>query len=98
MIQHTVTFRLKHPEDSEDEKAFFEACLELAEIPGVQNFQRLRQVSPKAPAFTFGLSMEFADRAALKSYGDHPAHTKFVEERWIPEVAEFQELDYEPYS
>ena len=27
---------------------------------------------------------------------EHPAHVSFVAERWIPEVAEFLELDYAP--
>jgi hypothetical protein len=96
MIQHTVAFRLNHPQDSEAENAFLEASLELTEIPGVRNFRRFRQVSTKAP-FTFGLSMDFENQAAYDAYCVHRIHTRFVEERWIPEVAEFQEIDYTTY-
>jgi quinol monooxygenase YgiN len=93
MIRHTAVFRLKHPAASAAELAFLKAARELAGIPGVERFECLRQVSSKNP-FTFGLSMEFADAAAYQRYCDHPDHVRFVQERWLPEVAEFMEIDY----
>ena len=42
----------------------------------------------------FGISMEFADRAAYERYNEHPDHVRFVQERWLSEVSEFLELDY----
>ena len=93
MIRHTVVFRLKHPAASAAELDFLRAARELARIPGVTHFECLRQVSSKNP-FTFGLSMEFADAAAYQQYSDHPDHVRFVQERWLPEVAEFMEIDY----
>jgi hypothetical protein len=92
-IRHTVVFRLKHPAGSAPELAFLRAACELADIPGVQHFECLRQVSPKNP-FTFGLSMELAEAAAYQFYSGHPDHARFVQERWLPEVAEFMEIDY----
>lgn len=97
MIRHTVAFRLKHPAGSAEEKSFLQAACELVRIPGVQKFECLRQTSVKNP-FAFGLSMEFTDQAAYDFYSDHPDHTAFVQQRWIPEVAEFMELDYEPHT
>jgi heme-degrading monooxygenase HmoA len=97
MIRHTVTFRLKHDVGSEAERDFLRAACALAEIPGVQRFECLRQTSAKN-RFTFGLSMEFADEAAYAAYSDHPDHTAFVQQRWIPEVADFLELDYVLYA
>ena len=38
--------------------------------------------------------MEFADAALYQQYSDHPDHVRFVQERWLPEVAEFMEIDY----
>ena len=94
MIRHTVVFRLKHAAGSAEEQDFLKAAGELASIPGVEKFETLRQVSPKNP-YTFGLSMEFADAASYAGYSDHPEHVKFVQDRWLPEVAEFMEIDYE---
>lgn len=93
MIRHTVVFTLKHTKGSEEERAFLDAALVLEAIPGVERFERLRQVSPKAD-FAFGFSMEFADQAAYDAYNTHPVHVAFVRDRWVPEVARFQEIDY----
>lgn len=93
MIRHTVAFRLKHPSGSAEERDFLQAACALAKIAGVQKFECLRQTSQKN-SFTFGLSMEFADEAAYAFYSEHPEHSRFVQERWIPEVTEFMELDY----
>ena len=65
----------------------------LAAIPGVEAFEVLREVSPKN-GYRFGISMEFADSTAYAGYNDHPDHVRFVQERWVPEVADFLEVDY----
>ena len=95
MIRHTVVFTLRHLKGSPEEAAFLEDALVLAAIPGVENFERLRQVSAKNE-YRFGFSMEFADEAAYLAYNDHPDHVAFVESRWVPEVADFLEIDYTP--
>lgn len=97
MIRHTVVFRLKHAKDSEAERGFLADALALAEIPGVERFEQLRQVSRKND-YDFGFSMEFADEAAYAGYNDHPAHVAFVRDRWIPEVESFLEIDYVPLT
>ena len=93
MIRHTVVFRLRHPAGSAQEAGFLHAARRLAGIPGVEKFESLRQVSAKND-FGFGFSMEFADQAAYAGYNDHPDHTAFVRDRWVPEVAAFMEIDY----
>lgn len=97
MIRHTVMFTLKHEPGSEAEKAFLNEALTLTEIPTVKKFERLKQCSPKCEHH-FGFSMEFDNEADYQTYNDHPNHTKFVNERWIPEVASFQEIDYVAYE
>ena len=97
MIRHTVVFRLKHAAGSAAEAAFLLAAMALATIPGVSSFERLRQTSKKN-GYDFGFSMEFASAAEYEAYNAHPAHVDFVQTRWIPEVAEFMEIDYEPYD
>ena len=94
MIRHSVIFVLKHAAGSPEEQAFLHDALVLTEIPGVEKFEQLRQVSKKND-YAFGFSMEFADQAAYDAYNVHPKHVKFVAERWVPEVERFLEIDYE---
>jgi hypothetical protein len=94
MIRHTVAFRLRHPERSSEEADFLACIGRLRTIRGVKRFEVLKQVGTKN-AYTFGLSMEFADSSAYQFYNDHPDHVKFVRDRWVPEVEEFIELDYQ---
>ena len=97
MIRHTVAFRLKHPAGSPAEADFLAAASVLETIPGVERFERLRQVSLKNE-YRFGFSMEFADQGAYDAYNSHPDHVAFVRDRWIPEVEAFLEIDYTPLS
>ena len=92
-IRHTVAFTLGHPEGSAEERDFLEAAARLANIPGVETFELLAEISPKN-GFRFGISMEFADRGAYERYNEHPDHIRFVQERWLNEVTDFLELDY----
>jgi heme-degrading monooxygenase HmoA len=94
-IRHTVVFTPEHLPGSDAEADFLAAAARLENIPGVESFEILRETSPKI-AYRFGISMEFADRAAYSSYNEHPDHVRFVQERWLPEVADFLEIDYEP--
>jgi hypothetical protein len=92
-IRHTVSFILRHAPGSTEEADFLAAAGHLGAIPGVEAFEIVREVSPKN-AFGFGISMEFADQAAYTSYNEHADHVRFVNERWLSEVADFLEVDY----
>jgi hypothetical protein len=93
-IRHTVAFALFHPQGSPEEADFLATAEKLSAIDGVEEFEILRETSPKNE-YRFGISMEFADRAAYEDYDSHPDHVAFVQGRWIPEVSEFLEIDYE---
>ncbi len=94
MITHTVTFRLAHDRGSAAERDFLDtARSELSSIEGVRDFTINDQVGAKSD-LTLQFSMVFADQAAYDAYNSHPTHVAFVSERWVPEVAEFQEYDY----
>ena len=93
-IRHTVVFTPKHEAGSPEEADFLSAAAGLAAIPGVEAFEILRETSPKN-GYRFGISMEFAGPEAYAAYNDHPDHVRFVQDRWIPEVADFLEIDYE---
>ena len=92
-IRHTVAFTLTQPAGSDAERDFLEAAERLAAIPGVESFELLAEVSPKND-YRFGISMEFAGRDAYEGYNEHPDHVRFVQERWLPEVSDFLEIDY----
>jgi hypothetical protein len=93
-IRHTVIFTFKHSKSPKEVQEFLEAARKLAVIPGVEKFECLKQISPKNK-FEFGLSMEFANRGLYEAYNAHPEHTAFVQERWLTEVEDFMEIDYE---
>jgi hypothetical protein len=95
-IRHTVVFTLSHPEGSPAEADFLATASALAAIPGVEAFQILRETSPKN-AYRFGISMEFAGPEAYAAYNEHPDHVRFVNDRWLPEVSDFLEVDYESF-
>ena len=84
---------MKHAPGSAQEAAFFAKAEKLAVIPGVENFQALKEVSPKNP-YAFGFSMAFATQADYDGYNTHPDHVDFVQNVWMNEVADFQEVDY----
>jgi hypothetical protein len=93
-IRHTVVFRLVHEAGSAASDAFFaDARAALTSIPGVQGFEIAEQVGPTSD-LTHQFAMTFADTAAYERYNTHPTHVAFVEGRWVPEVAEFQEYDF----
>jgi heme-degrading monooxygenase HmoA len=95
MIRHTVIFKLKYPKGSSEETEFLNAASKLSTIPGVRNFESLRQTSKKND-FDYGLSMEFETMKAYDEYSKHSEHIKFVQTYWAKYVEKFLEIDYEP--
>ncbi len=94
MIRHTVVFKLKYPKESSEEIEFFEATSRLSSIPGVINFESLRQISKKND-FDYCLSMEFETSKAYEEYNQNDDHVRFVQTYWASYIESFLELDYE---
>jgi hypothetical protein len=92
-IRHTVAFTLRHEDESPEAASFLDAVAALAEIDGVEGCEVVSEVSPKN-GYRFGVSMEFADRAAYDAYNASPQHVAFVRDRWVPEVSDFIEIDF----
>lgn len=97
MIKHSVIFKLKNTIDPTQQGSFFSAAGQLSAIPGVLNFEIHLQVSPKNN-YEYGISMEFASQSDYDQYNNHPAHQAFIEKYWLTCVAEFLEIDYEPFQ
>jgi hypothetical protein len=91
-IRHSVVFTLAHEPGSDEEADFVAAITALEQIPGVEEFELMREVSPKND-FAYGLSMEFADHGAYTAYNEDPRHVAFVSDRWDAEVTSFLEID-----
>ena len=64
----------------------------LAGIPGVQSFERLRQIHPDS-RYQLAFSMRFADQEAYDTYKVHPDHVAFVENVWTPAVEAGEDVD-----
>jgi hypothetical protein len=94
-IRHTVVFTPVHAAGSPEEADLIAAAERLAAIPGVEAFEILHETSAKN-GYRFGISMEFAGPAAYTAYNEHPDHVRFVQERWLTEIEDFLEIDYEP--
>jgi len=97
MIIHSVVFTPKHKPGSIEEKDFLDAAISLKAIESVRNFRAYRQVSRKNN-YRFGLSMEFETESGYQAYNEDPRHVEFVQNRWIPEVEDFMEIDYVDYE
>ncbi|MEM7792716.1 MAG: Dabb family protein [Verrucomicrobiota bacterium] len=94
-LTHSVYFKLKHEKSSAEAVEFYKEAMQLATIPGVENFAWLEEFSPKND-FAYGLTMQFKDQKAYDYYNDHPLHVRFVNEVWIPNVVDFMEIDTVP--
>jgi quinol monooxygenase YgiN len=91
-IRDSVVLRLAHAEGSAAQAEFLAAIAALRTIPGVEDFELLREVDPKND-FQFALTMEFADQSMYEAYNAHPDHVDFVASRWASEVVDFLEVD-----
>jgi len=94
-IQHMVIFNLTYPKYAPESKKFIQDGTRiLTGIPVVKNFQAFNQVSEKNK-FGFGFSMVFTNRADYETYNKHPEHVAFVQNRWMKEVSDYLEIDFE---
>ena len=50
---------------------------------------------PGIQALSWDVRVPDSDRAAYEGYNEHPDHVRFVQERWLAEVSDFLELEYE---
>ena len=94
-IQHMVIFNLPYKEGSRKAVKFLnDSNRILSGIPVVRNFQVFRQVSEKND-YQYGFSMVFDNQADYDTYNNHPDHVAYVRDRWMKEVTDFLEIDFE---
>ena len=90
-----VIFNLPYPEGSSDADKFLEDGTRIISgIPVVRNFQAFNQVSLKND-YQYGFSMIFSNQEDYTTYNNHPDHVAFVQDRWLKEVTQFLEIDFQ---
>lgn len=96
-IQHMVIFNLEFEKGSDAAIAFLqEGKAQLTQIETVNNFEVLSQISPKNH-YDYGFSMIFKDQADYTYYNEHPIHVDFVSRKWLKNVTDFLEIDFETF-
>jgi heme-degrading monooxygenase HmoA len=93
MIRHSVVFILQQFIQPGERQSFFEAAAKLSAIPGVKDFELLKQVSTKNN-FDYGIAMKFDTESEYEQYNSHPDHQLFLEKYWFTCVKEFMEIDF----
>jgi Stress responsive A/B Barrel Domain len=94
MIIHTFAFRWKPNVTSEQKQRVTNAIRALqGQIPGLLETLVGANISPRSQGYQFGGVMKFRDRAALESYGTHPAHLQLLE--WLMPLIDPLEVDFE---
>ena len=75
MLKHIVCWKYK-PETTDEQRTDHVAklCSLTTTVPGIESFAVGLDVLRLERSFDTGLIAEFADRAALDAYSDHPDH------------------------
>ena len=97
-ITHTVVLRLSHAAGSAAEADFLAAAQSsLSTLPGVLDFTVSRQVSNN-PEMAHQISLRVEDQQRYDAFKVDPIHRSFVAERFLPEVAAYQEYDFVAFA
>ncbi|MBP2113502.1 Dabb family protein [Paenibacillus sp. FSL P2-0089] len=82
MYEHLVVFRFNEQFDKGQEQALLQALLALKkQIPGIIDLTagvNVTEEQENVHGYTLGLRVTFENQEALRAYGPHPAHQKFV--------------------
>lgn|GEM_PF-732195 len=92
-IRHSVAFKLKWGNGTNEEKLFLEKSVEvLTKIPKVKNFTVNKQTNENNP-YDFELAMDFDTSEDYSFYNNHPDHQEYVKDIWLEQVDSFLEKD-----
>ncbi|MEK3714545.1 Dabb family protein [Paenibacillus sp. FSL R7-0333] len=82
MFEHLVVFRFNEQFEPSQEQALLQALLALKkQIPGIIDLTagiNVTEEQENVHGYTLGLRVTFQNQEALREYGPHPAHQKFV--------------------
>lgn len=82
MYEHLVVFRFNEQYEPSREQDLVQALLALKkQIPGIIDLTagvNVTEEKENVHGYTLGLRVTFKNQEALRAYGPHPAHQKFV--------------------
>lgn len=97
-LMHCFAFTAIAEATEEDWQAFYTATDELpSKIPGLNKVTHGRLLTPNVGDNTprdYGVCMEMTDQDARQLYGEHPAHTEWVEVYSLVRVPGTTTFDY----
>ena len=99
-VTHVVVLWLKEPGDAGQRAALIRASEEFRKIPGVRSVRAGACIPSVRPivdsSFDVALTMEFASKADMQRYLDHPAHRAAAETVLKPLVKKITVFDFGP--
>lgn len=93
-LQHVILYNVEGAGDAAVDALMAEGREVLARIPGVRRVVTGWAV-PDKPRFRFCWLVEFASRAVIESYRDHPLHRAFADEKFRPLAPDRISVDFE---
>lgn len=93
-VQHVILYNVDNASDAQVEALMAEGRDVLARIPGVRRVVTGWAV-PDKPRYRFCWLIEFASRAVIESYRDHPLHRDFADQQFRPLAPDRVSVDFE---
>lgn len=89
MIRHVLLFRFKPETSAEEARTLLAELAELpSRYPAMRRFGLGENVSQRDQTFSHVMSLEFDGRQQLEAYLYSSHHERFVQMRFLPNVAE----------
>jgi len=93
-VEHVIIYNVEHVPDAQVEAMMARGREILATIPGVRRVVTGWAVADK-PRYRFCWLIEFAHRAVIDSYREHPLHRQFADNLFRPIAGDRVSVDFE---
>jgi fructose-bisphosphate aldolase class II len=93
-VEHVIVYNVEHVPDTQVEAMMARGREVLAAIPGVRRVVTGWAVAD-APRYRFCWLIEFAHRAVIDSYREHPLHRQFADKLFRPIAGDRVSVDFE---